>query len=93
MTKRVLLSPQRWHVLIELIEFHEFITIPHRIKEFNKILLTNDYRPRVVIGMETQAGRVLEVLVNEEVDVVFCVVDEAEGGDAEKSEKNALSHP
>lgn len=65
-----------------IIQLHKLIRIPHSIQELNKVLLTNNNRPRVVIGMETQSGGVLEVFVDEEVNVVLGVVDEAEGGDA-----------
>ena len=37
---------------ILIIQFHKLIRIPHSIKELYKILLRNDNRPRVVIGME-----------------------------------------
>lgn len=42
--------------IILIIQLHKLISIPHSIKELNKILLTNDDRPSVVIGMEAQTG-------------------------------------
>jgi len=76
-----------------IVQLHKLIRIPHSIKELNKILLTNNNRPSVVIGMETQSGRILDVLVDEEVDVVFCVVDEAERGDAARFQAEVFLHP
>ena len=76
-----------------IIQLHKLITIPHRIQKLNKILLTNDNRPSVVIGMETQAGGVEEVLVNEEMHLVVLVVDEAERGDAARLQAEVFLHP
>ena len=77
---------------VSIIQLHKLITIPHSIKELNKILLCDDNRPCVVIGMETQSRGVLEVLVDEEMDVVLCVVDEAEGGDAARFQAEVFLH-
>lgn len=43
--------------------------------------------------MEAQSGRVLKVLVNEEVDVMLRVVDEAERGDAARFQAEVFLHP
>ena len=43
--------------------------------------------------MEAQSGSVLEVLVDEEVDVVLGVVDEAERGDAARFQAEVFLHP
>ena len=43
--------------------------------------------------METQSGGVLKVLVDEEVDVVLGVVDEAERGDAARFQAEVFLHP
>ena len=75
-----------------IIQFHKLITIPHRLQKLYKILLANNNRPRVVIRVETQSGRVLEVLVDEEVDVVLGVVDEAERGDAARFQAEVFLH-
>ena len=44
--------------------------------------------PVLSLGWKLKTGSVLEVLVDEEVDVMLGVVDEAERGDVEKSDKN-----
>ena len=43
--------------------------------------------------METQSGRVEEVLVYEKVDVVLRVVDETERGDAARLQTEVFLHP
>jgi len=75
-----------------IIQLHKLIIIPHCLQKLNKVLLANDNRPSVVIGMEAQSGCVLEVLVDEEVDVVLGVVDEAEGGDAAGLQAEVFLH-
>ena len=55
-------TPQELFLIVQL---HKLIRIPHSIKELNKILLANDNRSRVIIGMETQTRGILEVLVDE----------------------------
>ena len=65
-----------------IIQSNKLITIPHSVQKLDKILLANDNRPRVVVGMEAQAWGVQEVFVDEEVYLVVHVVDEAERGDA-----------
>ena len=75
-----------------IIQFNELIAIPHSLQKLDKVLLANDDRPGVVVGMETQAGGFLEVLVDEKVDVVLRVVDEAEGGDAAGPQAEVFLH-
>ena len=75
-----------------IIQFNKLITIPHRIQKLNKVLLVNDNRPRVVIGMEAQARGIQEVFVDEEVYLVVLVVDEAEGGDAARLQAEVFLH-
>ena len=43
--------------------------------------------------METQSGRFFKVLVNEEVDVMLRVVDEAKRGDAARFQAEVFLHP
>ena len=54
--------------------------------------MANNNRPRIVIGMETQAWGVEEVFVDEEVYLVVLVVDEAEGGDAARLQTEVFLH-
>ena len=42
--------------------------------------------------MEAQTGRILEVLVDEKVDVMFRVVDKAERGDAARFQAEVFLH-
>lgn len=75
-----------------IIQFNKLIPIPHRLQKLNKVLLVNDNRPRVVIGMEAQARGIQEVFVDEEVYLVVLVVDEAEGGDAARLQAEVFLH-
>ena len=79
-------------LILSIVQFNKFITIPHSLQELDKVLLANDNRPRVVIGMETQARGVQEVFVDEEVHLVVLVVDEAEGGDAAGLQAEVFLH-
>ena len=79
-------------LVFSIIKLHKLITIPHRLQKLDKILLANDNRPRVVIGMEAQARGIQEVLVDEEVYLVVLVVDEAEGGDAAGLQAEVFLH-
>ena len=75
-----------------IIQFNELIAIPHRLQKLDKVLLANDNRPRVVVGMEAQARGIQEVFVDEEVHLVVFVVDEAEGGDAAGFQAEVFLH-
>ena len=75
-----------------IIQLHKLITIPHRLQKLDKVLLANDNRPRVVIGMEAQARGIQKVLVDEEMHLVVRVVDEAEGGDAARLQAEVFLH-
>ena len=79
-------------MFLSIIQLNKLIAIPHSLQKLNKILLTNDNRPRVVIGVKTQSGRILEVLVYEEVDMVLRVVHKAEGGDAAGLQAEVFLH-
>ena len=75
-----------------IIQLHKLITIPHNLQKLDKVLLANDDRPRVVIGMEAQARGIQEIFVDEEVHLVVLVVDEAEGGDAAGLQTEVFLH-
>ena len=77
---------------ILFIQLNKLILIPHRLQKLDKILLANDNRPRVVVGMEAQARGIQEVLVDEEVYLVVLVVDEAERGDAAGLQAEVFLH-
>ena len=79
-------------LVFSIIKLHKLITIPHRLQKLDKILLANDNRPRVVIGMEAQARGIQEVLVDEEVYLMVLVIDEAEGGDAAGFQAKVFLH-
>ena len=53
---------------ILFIQLHKLIRIPHSLQKLDKVLLANDNRPRVVVGMEAQAWGIQEVFVDEETD-------------------------
>ena len=75
-----------------LIQLLKLIRIPHSLQKLDKVLLANDNRPRVIVGMEAQAWGVQEVLVDEEVHFVVLVVDEAERGDAAGLQTEVFLH-
>ena len=77
---------------LSIIQLHKLISIPHCLQEFDKVLLANDNRPGVVVGMETQAWGIQEVFVDEEVHLVVLVVDEAERGDAARFQAEVFLH-
>ena len=79
-------------VLLLIIQLHKLIRIPHSFQKLDKVLLTNDDCPRVVIGMEAQARGVQEVFVDEEVHLMVLVVDEAERGDAAGLQAEVFLH-
>ena len=75
-----------------IVQFDKIVCIPHRLQKLDKVLLANDNRPGVVIGMEAQARGVQEVFVDEEVYLVVLVVDEAERGDAAGLQAEVFLH-
>ena len=85
-------SPLRDRLFLSIIEFNKLITIPHRIQKLDEVLVLDHNSRRVVIRMEAQPWCVLQVLVDENVNVMLRVVDEAEGGDAARFEAEIFVH-
>ena len=77
---------------LSIIQLNKLTTVPHSVQELDEILLADDDRSCIVVGMETQSWGLLKVLVDEEMDVVLRVVDEAEGGDAAGLQAEVFLH-
>ena len=61
------------------VKFDVLVGVPDGVEEFRKLLLCDDYRGSVVVGVKREGGPLPEPGIEEEVDVVRRVVDQPEG--------------
>ena len=74
------------------IQFQKFVCVSHRIEEFDEILVFDDNGGCVVVRMETETLGVFKVLVDEDMDMMLCVVDQSEGGYASRFQAKVFFH-
>ena len=75
-----------------LIQLHKLPSVAHRLEVAHKLLVRDNHRTSVVVGVEAQTWRIFEVVVEEEVSVILLVVDESKRRDRARLQAQVALH-
>ena len=64
---------------LSVVQFYELIAVSGIIKELKKVLFGYHQGGCVHIGMECQSLMFIQTFVDEEVDMIFVIIDKSEG--------------